>query len=127
MQETTLEHTNVTVTDPVATAAWLEDVFGWHIRWHGPSKNGGETYHVGAKGSYIALYRPKGTVVAPQDSYQTRGGLNHIAVVVPDLDATESRVKAAGFVPQNHADYEPGRRFYFDDADGIEWEVVSYV
>ena len=28
---------------------------------------------------------------------------------------------------QLHArDYEPGRRFYFFDPDGIEYEVVSY-
>ena len=26
----------------------------------------------------------------------------------------------------NHGDYEPGRRFYFFDWDGIEFEVVSY-
>ncbi|MEZ5340555.1 MAG: hypothetical protein R2706_03650 [Acidimicrobiales bacterium] len=38
----------------------------------------------------------------------------------------EARVIAAGFEPYNHGDYEPGRRFYFDDADAIEFEVVSY-
>ena len=43
-----------------------------------------------------------------------------------DLDAADERVRAAGFEPHSHADYEPGRRFYFHDADGIEWEVVSY-
>jgi len=42
------------------------------------------------------------------------------------LEAVEARVKAEGFVPHNHADYEPGRRFYFDGPDGIEYEVVSY-
>ncbi|MEC7669548.1 MAG: VOC family protein, partial [Pseudomonadota bacterium] len=29
-------------------------------------------------------------------------------------------------IPHNHADYEPGKRFYFDTPDGIEIEVVSY-
>jgi predicted enzyme related to lactoylglutathione lyase len=53
-------------------------------------------------------------------------GLNHIGVVVADLEATEARVKAAGYVPENHADYEPGRRFYFHDHNGVEIEVVSY-
>lgn len=33
---------------------------------------------------------------------------------------------AAGFTPFNHGDYEPGRRFYFLDGDGIEYEIVSY-
>jgi glyoxylase I family protein len=35
-------------------------------------------------------------------------------------------VKAEGLEPFGHADYQPGRRFYFLDADGIEFEVVSY-
>jgi len=52
--------------------------------------------------------------------------LNHIGVQVDDLDATEARVIAAGLLPFSHADYEPGRRFYFLDPDGIEYEVVSY-
>ena len=38
----------------------------------------------------------------------------------------EARVSAAGLIPFNHGDYEPGRRFYFLDPDGIEYEVVSY-
>ena len=45
---------------------------------------------------------------------------------VDDLDATEARVVAAGLTPFNHGDYAPGRRFYFFDPDGIEYEVVSY-
>ncbi|MEO1734352.1 MAG: VOC family protein, partial [Pseudomonadota bacterium] len=52
--------------------------------------------------------------------------LNHVGVVVPDIDAVEAKVKAAGFEPRSHADYEPGKRFYFDGPDSIEFEVVSY-
>ena len=43
-----------------------------------------------------------------------------------DLDAVEARVKQAGFTPGNHADYEPGRRFYFTEGNGVEIEVVRY-
>ena len=50
--------------------------------------------------------------------------LNHVGLVVDDLAAAEA--VAAGLVPFNHADYEPGRRFYFFDWDGIEFEVASY-
>ena len=53
-------------------------------------------------------------------------GLNHIGVTVGDLDSAETRVKSAGYTPYSHADYEPGKRFYFDDEDGVEYEVVSY-
>jgi hypothetical protein len=52
--------------------------------------------------------------------------LNHVAIVVDDLDATEAKIIAAGYETLNHGDYEPGRRFYFYDDDRIEYEVVSY-
>jgi len=45
---------------------------------------------------------------------------------VKDLDDVEARVKKAGFTPVNHANYEPGRRFYLHDHDSIEYEVVAY-
>ena len=60
------------------------------------------------------------------ESYRTIGGLNHIAAFTDDIDAAEAAVKNAGFTPRNHADYAPGRRFYFHDKDGIEWEVASH-
>lgn len=126
MNEATLEHVNITVTDPTKTAERLCELFGWHIRWQGEAKDNGFTIHVGAKDNYLAVYS-KGNVEAPERaSYDTRGGLNHIGVVVDDLDAVEKKVEAAGYKPHMHADYEPGRRFYFDDEDGIEFEVVSY-
>ena len=53
-------------------------------------------------------------------------GFNHIAVTVDDIDAMEAKVAAAGYEPRAHGDYEPGRRFYFYDHDGIEFEVVQY-
>lgn len=121
-----LEHVNVTVSNPSATAAWLHKVFGWQTRWQGPAINGGETAHVGGADTYVALYAPTGQSEPSVESYGIRGGLNHIGVTVDDLDATEERAKTQGFHPHNHADYEPGRRFYFRDGDGIEWEVVSY-
>ncbi len=125
-----LEHVNLTVSDPKQTAAMLQDLFGWHIRWEGPALGGkGYSVHVGNDDSYVAVYsgsEPGQVVPQAGASYQTRGGLNHLGVVVDDLDAVEAKVKDRGFRPHNHADYEPGRRFYFHDADGIEIEVVSY-
>ena len=122
-----LEHTNYTVADPDATAAWMCDLFGWHIRWEGEAKNMGRTIHVGTDNQYLALYRPANPASKPSDdNYETVGGLNHIAVTVGDIDAMEDAVRKLGFTPGNHGDYEPGRRFYFHDHDGIEYEVVSY-
>ena len=121
-----LEHVNLTVSDPDATAALCADLFGWRVRWSGPAKGGGYAVHVGGEGDYVAVYRPAGATEAAPESYGIVGGLNHVGVVVDDLDGTEAKVRAAGLTPHSHADYEPGRRFYFHDRDGVEWEVVSY-
>ena len=124
-----LEHVNITVSDPRRTAQMLSDLFGWHTRWEGAAKAAGFTVHVGTDNSYVAVYSgadPAQTVPKADASYETRGGLNHIGVVVDDLDAVEAKVRALGFEPHSHADYEPGRRFYFHDADQVEIEVISY-
>ena len=117
-----LEHINITVSDIERSAALLRDLMGWHDRWRGPSQLGGETIHVGGEADYIAVY----TKGAPVDRFAKGAPLNHVGLVVDDLDAAEAVVKAAGLEPFNHADYEPGRRFYFFDWDGIEFEMVSY-
>ena len=124
--QATLEHINFNVSDPKRTADLICTIFGWKIRWEGPSDAGGYTCHVGNDQNYLAIDsegtpRPSGI-----PRYAVRAGLNHIGVVVDDLDATEARVRAAGYAPHHHADYEPGRRFYFRDHDEVEYEVVSY-
>lgn len=121
-----LEHINFTVKDAAATAQLLVTLFGWHIRWQGPAKDQGFTVHVGNDASYLALYSPKWPLHAEAKRYHHAASMNHIGVVVDDLEDIEARVKAAGYQPHSHADYEPGKRFYFDGPDGVEYEVVSY-
>lgn len=122
-----LEHMNVTVRDPKATAAMLVAVFDWRIRWEGAGMTSGYTVHVGSDSSYLALFSFGDPALdSAVESYNRVAGLNHIGVVVDDLDATEARVKAQGFKTHSHQDYEPGLRFYFEDADGIDFEVVAY-
>ena len=122
MPQDFLEHANLTVSDPARSSALLQQLCGWHERWRGPSQLGGWIIHVGTERDYLAL-----------SSNEGRGGpyakgvpLNHIGLVVDDLDAAEAIVVAAGLVPFGHGDYDPGRRFYFFDWDGIEFEMVSY-
>lgn len=117
-----IEHVNITVSDPARTADLMQRLFDWHIRWSGPAQNGGHTIHVGSDDDYVALYAGRDTAAA----FSKGRPLNHIGVQVDDLDAAEARVVAAGLKPFSHADYEPGRRFYFLDPDGIEYEIVSY-
>jgi hypothetical protein len=126
MRAATLEHVNFTVSDCHRTAERLCKLFDWKIRWQGPAMNGGRTAHVGTDDAYLAIYQPAKPSSPSESSYETVGGLNHVGVVVDDLDAVEKRIRDAGYKPHSHANYEPGRRFYFDDEDGIEYEVVSY-
>ena len=125
MSSLRIEHVNVTVTDPERTAALMEKLFGWDVRWKGPARDEGRTIHVGTDDYYIALYTGQDIAYTAEDFAKGRP-LNHIGVEVDDLNATEARVISAGLTPFNHGDYEPGRRFYFFDPDGIEYEIVSY-
>lgn len=118
-----LEHVNIRVSDPDRTAAFLTRLCGWHERWRGPSALGGWTIHLGADIDYIALYQGDEPLPGPFAKGQP---LNHIGLLVDDLDAAERVVIEAGLEPFNHGDYDPGRRFYVFDWDGIEWEIVSY-
>ena len=120
-----IEHVNVTVSDPELTASLMGALFGWHIRWRGPARDGGHTIHVGSKEQYLALYTGRDVAYTPADFAKGRP-LNHVGVEVDDLDAVEAKVVAAGFRPFGHDTYVPGRRFYFLDPDGIEYEVVTY-
>ena len=120
-----IEHVNLTVSDPERTAALLRQLFGWQVRWDGPTRGGGRTIHVGSDSAYVALCSGDG-VTFTADNFRKGRPLNHIGVEVDDLDAAHARVLEAGLEPGDHDVYEPGRRFYFFDHDGVEFEVVSY-
>ena len=125
MSSPRIEHVNITVSDPKRTSDLMELLFDWHVRWSGPAQNGGHTIHVGSNDHYVALYAG-GDSAKAAEAFSKGRPLNHIGGEVDDLDAAEARVIAAGLRPFSHADYEPGRRFYFLDPDGIEYEVLSY-
>lgn len=122
MPQGKIEHVNLTVSDPERSARLFEKLLGWHVRWQGPSQLGGHTIHVGEENTYLALYTD-----GKAHPDQKKGlPLNHVGLLVDDLDAAEQVVIAAGLKPWGHDDYDPGRRFYFFDWDGVEFEVVSY-
>lgn len=124
MSQPYIEHVNVTVRSPERAARLLGDLFDWHIRWEGPARDGGRTIHVGDDRTYLAVYTPPET--PDQATFEKGRPLNHVGILVDDLDEIERRVVKAGLIPFNHADYDPGRRFYFLDHDGTEFEIVSY-
>ncbi len=120
-----LEHANLSVTRPERSAELFKQLCGWEERWRGDSKLGGKTIHVGEPGNgagYLALY----TGDHVTGDYAKGQPLNHVGLLVDDLKAAEDVVVGAGLKPFGHDDYDPGKRFYFFDWDGIEFEVVSY-
>lgn len=121
-----LEHVNLTVNNPKATANMLCNLFDWEIRWEGPAMDSGYTVHVGNSVSYLAVYATGNPAPVDANNSHLRTGLNHIGITVVDLPACEERVTQAGYAPFNHAAFEQGNRFYFLDENNIEYEVVSY-
>ena len=126
MRNAFIEHVNLTVSDPERSARLFHDLFGWRVRWQGPARDGGRSIHVGDEETYLAIYAEPGR--RPPEGFAWRRGapLNHVGIQVEVLDEIERRVRTAGLAPFNHGDYEPGRRFYFLDWDGIEFEILSY-
>jgi len=118
-----LEHVNIRVSDPDRTAALLTRLCGWHERWRGPSALGGWTIHLGTEHEYIALYQGDDM---PTGRFAKGQPLNHIGLVVDDLDNAQRILIEGGLKPFNHENYDPGCRFYVYDWDGIEWELISY-
>ncbi len=125
MTQAIIEHVNLTVSNIEQSAAMLVDLFGWHIRWRGPSALGGYTIHVGSDIHYLAVYSASANG-GERLAFEKGKPLNHVGILVADLDDVERKVIARGLTPYSHGDYEPGRRFYFFDPDGIEFEVTSY-
>lgn len=120
-----LEHTNLTVKDPDELGALFCRLFDWKIRWTGEALNDGRTVHVGSDDSYLALYTHADVTDDRSRNTLAINNLNHLGVVVSNIDEIESKVKDEGYAPFNHADYDPGRRFYFM-IDELEIEVIDY-
>lgn len=119
-----LEHVNMTVTDVDRSAAFYQELLGLRLRWRGQTSDGREAAHVGDDRSYVAMFQA--TRPGEPDNDYASAGLNHFGFVVDDLAATRHRLTALGVRPHAEQDYNPGRRLYFLDPDGIEVELVEY-
>jgi len=87
MAEARVEHINLTVGDPDATAKMMVELFNWRIRWRGEAIHGGYTVHVGGTDTYVALYN-SGQAQEPihsEGTYNSLMALNHLGIVVDDL------------------------------------------
>ncbi len=123
MRTTFIEHVNLTVADPARSAG--ADDRGLRLA-HPLARPGARRRRDDPRRRRALLHRLLSGRGPWRGPWAKGEPLNHVALGVEDLDAIERRVAAAGLRPFGHGDYAPGRRFYFLDHDGIEFEIVSY-
>ena len=119
-----LEHVNLTVSNLDRSIDFYCRLLGLRVRWRGTLSSGLAGAHVGDDDMYIALFqaREPGAVGSDYDGV----GLNHFGFVVDGLADYRIRLIEMGFPPHSEQDYDPGRRLYVMDPDGIEIELVEY-
>ena len=121
-----LEHVNLTVSDLERSIDLYCSLLGLRVRWRREAGDGlPAAAHVGDDRHYIAMFQAASGAALPAPDYEAVG-LNHFGFVVDDLDAARTRLEQLGLAAHSEADYEPGRRLYFMDPDGIEVELVEY-
>lgn len=123
-----LEHVNLTVADLDRSAKFYGELLGLKVRWRRESgSNETPAIHLGDERSYLALFAadPAKAQRLPEPEYG-RVGFNHVGFVVDDLDAKVAWLTQRGIETEIEDSYEPGRRAYFYDPDGIEVELVEY-
>lgn len=127
---TYLEHANMSVPDVDEAIHFLMTVAPEFKVRKDVSTEGEDPprwVHIGTDESYIALqgvdprHRP-----ANQNKY-VNFGVNHLALVVPNLDEVVARLVSKGYQPGVAGEDRPFRkRAYFFDRSGFEWELIEY-
>ncbi|HMD38885.1 MAG TPA: VOC family protein [Candidatus Acidoferrum sp.] len=91
-----LIHAGFIVHDRAATEHFYKDILGFRPYWHGGMKDDG-------KDDWVSLQVPDGTDwielmvnVSPDADQQVRGIMNHIAIGVTDIHATQQKLIANG-------------------------------
>ncbi len=121
-----LEHVNLTVADLDRSIDFYSKLLGWTVRWSGTTSGGRKAAHLGDDRFYLALFQAESGKTDPPAVDYERTGFNHFGLVVDDLDTLRDRLAELDTSVKAEADYEPGRRLYFLDPDGIEVELVEY-
>ena len=119
-----LEHVNMTVSDLDRSVNFYTRLLGLKVRWRGETSNGSPAAHVGDDRCYLALFQA--TVPGKAADDYSSPGLNRFGWVVDDLDKACERVVELGAKVHAEMDYDPGKRAYVFDPDGIGLELVEY-
>jgi catechol 2,3-dioxygenase-like lactoylglutathione lyase family enzyme len=119
-----LEHVNLTVSDLDRSVAFYSRLLDLRVRWQGATSDGARAAHVGDDRTYLALFEATKDGAVAIDYGVV--GLNHFGWVIEDLDTARQHLLDQGLTPHFEPHYEPGRRLYVYDPDGIELELVEY-
>ena len=128
--ESYLEHVNITVIDVDEAIRFLQTAMpDWKVRADVSSKesNCRRWVHIGTDTTYLAIEDRGATQKGPHEPY-VNPGVNHIGLVVKDVDAVSKRLTDAGYAEGLSSPDNPNRRrIYFFDAEGNEYEFVEYL
>lgn len=127
---TTIEHANITVPNIDEAIRFLMAAApDFHIRKDETSERGFRWVHIGNDEFYFALQEAHVGAVAesPKPTYKNYG-VNHIALVVGDIEEVQRALTGAGYQRSIDAPSEKFRkRLYFYDGFGFEWEFIEYL
>jgi len=123
---TRLEHANLTVRDLESALRFLQTAApDWRVRHRAEGDR--KWVHFGDDRTYLALEeaREEGEL---QSGEYLRPDINHLGLVVDDLEAATARLLGAGYREGiQTTDHPHRRRKYFYDDDGFEWELLEYL
>ena len=123
----TLEHVNMVSSNVDLTVEFLLTAMPeWYIRGEGTSAKCLRWLHIGDSETYIAI-EDRGIGEKSNHITYHHTGVNHIGIVVENIEEVISRMRAKGYKEGMHSLDHPSRlRYYFFDHDDVEYEFVSY-
>ncbi|MBB1312858.1 VOC family protein [Aliivibrio sp. SR45-2] len=126
---TQFEHANITVPNIDAAIAFLLNAApDFRVKIDQTPVGSYRWAHVGNDEYYFALQEPK-DATSSQDTRKPYHniGVNHIGMIVDNLDHLQEKLLALGYEQNGLVTQEKhGRRTYFYDKAGFEWELVEY-
>jgi len=126
---TKIEHLNITVPDIDEAITFIQIVApDFKVRKDQTPIGSYRWVHIGNDEYYFALQQPHigSTPKSLRMTYKNYG-VNHIALIVENMSAIETKLINAGYKRSIDTPNETYRqRLYFFDKAGFEWELVEY-
>ena len=125
-----IEHANITVPDIDAAGDFLTTIFpDLEVMHEATAPTGVRWMHLGVGETYLALESPHdNTRSATLNPRYQNYGINHLGLIVEDMDAAKARLEAKGYREGHIPEVTPARiQWYFYDSAGMEWELVEYL